>query len=165
MRKNTKRSAVIAGVAAVAIGGGAAAWAFTGWNIGGNGSGEANASTITPLTAESSFKETLYPGIKTSMLTKVTNSNEFAVKLTGKIEIKPDGVTVTGGANDNDCKTKLLTTKDVLVTTFPGNPTVPAKTANQDITSEVKIGDLPQSCAGANIKVSYTFTSASLAEA
>jgi hypothetical protein len=160
MRKNTKRSAIVAGVATVLIGGGVAAWAATGWNIGGSGTSDATAATITPLTAESTFAKSLYPGLVTTMLTKVTNPNEFDVKLTGSVT--PGAITVSGADPDaTSCKNGITTS--TFSTNFPGTPTITKGAVGQDVTSNVTVNDLPQTCAGKTIHVTYTFTGVSQA--
>src|SRR4051794_10158615 len=81
MRKFTKRSAIITTTAVVAIGAGAAAWAFTGWNVEGKGSGSADASKIEKLEAKATVKENVYPGLTTVISMDVQNPNEFPVQL------------------------------------------------------------------------------------
>jgi hypothetical protein len=160
MGKNTKRSAIVAGVATVLIGGGVAAWAATGWTIGGNGTSDAKASSITPLTATSTFANTLYPGLQTTMLTKVKNPNEFDVKLTGSVT--PGAITVSGSDPDAiTCKNGITPT--TFSTNFPGTPTIGKGATDQSVTSNVTVNDLPQACAGRTIQVTYTFTGVSQA--
>jgi hypothetical protein len=159
MAKFTKRSAaVIGGVAAVVIGGGAAFAAVNGWTIGGTGQAEANAATITPLTATATINGNIYPGKVTTISTAITNPNEFPVKLTGSVT--PTSAVVTPATPD--CLS-ALTTDSVLSTNFPGTPDVPAGANGQVVTSNLTVGNLPQACAGRNIKVTYTFTSVSKA--
>lgn len=157
MRKNTKRSAVIAGVALVAIGGGAAAWA-TGWGIDGAGDASATASTIKNLKATSTIGAKIYPGLRTTMSTAVTNENDFKVQLTGSVT--PKGVTVSPA--DAKCESGLLK-PGILTTDFPGTPEIPAGANGMNVTSNITIGDLPKECAGKTIKVDYTFTGVSKA--
>ncbi|MEU4428126.1 hypothetical protein AB0F81_46515 [Actinoplanes sp. NPDC024001] len=159
MRKITKRSAVIAGITAVALGGGAAWAAIAGWNITGTGTAEATAASITKMSATSKLDKTLYPGLVTTMVTEVANGNEFPVKLTDKISVTPTDVVVTPSDDTAvKCKENLLKTADVIVTDFPGEPTIAAGATKQKIQSSVKIGSLPQDCASKTIKVTYGFS-------
>jgi hypothetical protein len=94
------------------------------------------------------------------MLTKVTNPNEFDVKLTGSVT--PVSVTVTpADANATACQSGITTT--TFTTDFPGTPTITKLTTNQGVTSNVTVNDLPQTCAGKVIHVTYTFTGVSQA--
>lgn len=161
MRKLTKRStALVAGLAVVVIGGGAA-WAANGWNIGGSGSADANAATITDLTAESTLAGTIYPGVTTDVASKVHNVNDFKVQLTASSA----AVTSFAGTADAACKSALDANPNIFTTTFPDSPVIPAKTpaAGESIHSNVTIGDLPQACAGKAIKINYTFKGVSAA--
>ncbi|MEU4237998.1 hypothetical protein [Actinoplanes sp. NPDC026619] len=166
MGKNSKRSAVVAGVAAVIIGGGAAAWAFTGWTVGGTGTADADASKIIPLTATASLGSNIYPGKVTTITMKVTNQNDFKVKLTGSIS--PTAFTVSGAntaAENTTCYNALIANAATVVTAtnFPGTPEIASGAVNASVDSNVTIGDLPQSCAGLHIQASYTFTATQLA--
>ncbi|MBG0561729.1 hypothetical protein [Actinoplanes aureus] len=158
MRKITKRSAVIAGVTAVALSGGAAWAAITGWGIEGSGEASAKAAEIKKLKATSSFTKNLYPGLATKMATTVENPNEFPVQLTGTVGVAD----VTVNPASNDCKTGLFA-PGVITTDFPGTPTIPALTSDHAVSSDVTIGSIPQACAGKTIKVVYTFTGVSKA--
>ncbi len=161
MRKNTKRSAVLAGVAAVAIGGGAAAWA-AGWGVDGDGTAEATASTIKNLSMTSIISAKIYPGLSTTMSSAVSNENDFKVQLTGSVT--PKIITVTpAGAEADTCKTGLAA-PGILNTNFPGTPVIPAGAKNLKLTSTVTIGEnLPKACAGKTIKIDYGFTGVSAA--
>jgi hypothetical protein len=165
MGKNTKRSAIVAGVATVLIGGAAAAWAVNGWTVGGSGTADADASKIIPLTATASLGDKIYPGKQTTITMKVTNKNDFAVKLTGGIS--PNAFTVSGAptaAENTTCYNALIANAATVVTAtdFPGTPQVPSGAEGFEAKSTVKIGDLPQSCAGLHIQASYTFQSTQL---
>ena len=81
MRKMTKRSAIISGVAVAAIGVGATAWA-AGWGVTGSGTGSAKASELKNLAATATLADNIYPGAKTKITLSVTNPNDFPVKLT-----------------------------------------------------------------------------------
>jgi hypothetical protein len=151
MRKNTKRSAVVAGVATVIIGGGVAAWAVTGWDIGGSGTANASASEVKDLHAISTFNHSLYPGFEAQMATTVGNDNEFPVKLKGTVGITDVSVTPASDA----CKAGVAA-PGVLTTTFPGTPTIPAGEQNFEISATVKVGELPQACAGRAIAITYS---------
>jgi hypothetical protein len=160
MRKITKRSAIIATAAVVAIGGGAAAWA-AGWNIGGTGTGDASAASITPLTAAIDLgSTTVYPGLVVNVTGKVNNPNDFPVQVTDA-NVVPTGVVVTGGTAPSDagaCQNSLLGTPAVLTQNFLGTPIIAKNSTGTDVNSHVVIGDLPQTCAGTHIKVTYSFT-------
>ncbi|GIF24570.1 hypothetical protein BJ973_008049 [Actinoplanes tereljensis] len=165
MGKNTKRSAVVAGVAAVLIGGGAAAWAFTGWNVDGSGTAEADAAQIKPLTATASLGANLYPGRKTKITLKVDNPNEFPVTLTGALT--PGSFEVSKGGTveaNKKCSDELKTTGINVVepVVFPGKPAVPAEKSTT-VDTDITIKDLPQSCAGLHVKANFTFTAAQTA--
>jgi hypothetical protein len=161
MRKLTKRStALVAGLAVVVIGGGAA-WAANGWDIGGSGSADANAASITPLTATSTLAGTIYPGVTTTVNSGVVNPNDFPVQLTASSA----GVTNFDGTADSTCKGALEANPAIFTTTFPGSPVIAAHATapGQPISSSVTIGSLPQSCAGKAIKINYTFKGVSAA--
>ena len=155
MRKMTKRSAIITGVAVAAVGAGAAAWAANGWEIGGSGTAEAKAAEIVPLQAEGKVKGNIYPGLKTTIDLVVDNKNEFPVKLTPNV--KPTTYTVT--PTTPDCFNGL-TAAAVQTTNFPGDATIPAK-EKKTVVSNITIGSLPEACAGKTLKVNYTFTAES----
>jgi hypothetical protein len=150
MRKLSKRStAVIAGVAIVVIGGGAA-FAAQGWTIDGAGKADGKAAEIKDLSASSTFGANLYPGVKVSLATKFKNPNEFPVVLTGAIAVK----SATVAPADATCST-ALTQGGMFTTTFPGTEEIAP--GEKDVTSEVTIGDIPEECAGKKIRVEYTF--------
>ncbi|WP_430780898.1 hypothetical protein [Actinoplanes sp. G11-F43] len=158
MAKFTKRTVVVAGVTALALSGGAAWAAITGWNI--NGTGEANgkAAEIKELTASTTFSDSLFPGAKSPLVTNMTNPNEFPVKLTGQIQV--DNATVT--PENNDCKTALLQA-GMFNTTFPGTPEIGAG-LTKSVPGNVTIGNIPQACASKTIKIDYSFKAESLPE-
>ncbi len=166
MRKNTKRSAVIAGVAVVAIGGGAAAWAaVNGWNVKGEGTGTAKAAEILLLTATSDMGAVkVYPGLVARVDVTVQNPNEFPVKTTNAAVDAYD-VTVTGGTNAKKCKDGL--TAESLVAKFDPNAFVPKKQAgaagSATVGSTVTVGNLPEECAGGTFVVKYKFNTVSAA--
>jgi hypothetical protein len=155
MRKFTKRSAVIAGVTVVALGGGAAWATITGWGIAGTGKANAKAADIKPLTATSTFNGNLYPGVTRTLTTKMTNPNEFKVKLTGEAAVA-NAIVTPDDADATNCETALKT-PGAFITDFPGQPTLEVTDAEQDVTSTVQIGSIPETCAGKNIKIEYTF--------
>jgi hypothetical protein len=169
MRKNTKRSAVIAGVATVIIGGGVAAWAANGWSLTGTGSGEAQAAQIHPLTATTSLGDkTIYPGAKVTATTSVNNPNEFGVKL--DTSVKATNVTLSSGQTNSctDVLNQALNTpgtSGAIVASFPTTPTILAKQSTSVASSVVIPMELPQSCAGSRLKISYSFTGVSQADA
>ncbi|WP_229071496.1 hypothetical protein [Actinoplanes sp. DH11] len=159
MRKLTKRStAVIAGTAAVVIGGGAAWATVNGWEIGGSGTAEADTASITPLTATAQINGKIFPGKVTTITTSVNNPNEFKVQLTGTLT--PTGAEVIPAT---PACLSALPNASVLSTTFPGTPEVPAGAQGFSVNSNLTVGNIPQACAGKKIKVTYTFTSVSKA--
>jgi hypothetical protein len=159
MRKTTKRSAVIAGAAVVIIGGGAAAWAAGGWSIDGDGTATANAATISKMGMTAAISGHVYPGVVTTLNATVANANEFPVKLSGNIT--PTNFTVGGLATvplNNTCKADLQGTSDLIATSFPGTPVIPARATAEPISLPATIHNFPQSCAGATITATFTFT-------
>jgi hypothetical protein len=160
MRKITKRSAVIAAVAVVGIGGGAAWAATNGWDITGSGTGDASAATITPLTATADLgTTTVYPGLTTNTVTKIDNPNDFPVKLNGG-NVTPTGVTATASA----CQSALMAAPSTLTASLPAGAVIGKHSTATGVTSSVTIStSFPQSCAGSHIKVTYSFTAVSTA--
>jgi hypothetical protein len=163
MRKITKRSAAVVAATVVAVGGGAAAWAAaTGWDINGSGTGDASAATITSLSASSDMGSVaVYPGLTAQLIAKVSNPNDFPVKLNAG-NVVATNVTVTSGANPAACHDALIAAPNTLVAGFVGQPTIPKKANNVDVNSTVAVANtLPQSCAGTHLKVFYSFTGVS----
>lgn len=160
MRKLSKRStAVVAGLAVVVFGGGAAFAAANGWDILGSGTANAQASEIKNMTATTTFNKHIYPGAVVQMTTKVANPNEFPVKLTNAITVTATDVTITPA--DAACKAGILT-PGVLTTSFPGTPTIAAGATAQEVTTALTVGTtLPQGCAGKAIEVKYAFSGVS----
>jgi hypothetical protein len=158
MRKFTKRSAALVTAAVVAVSGGAA-WAINGWDIGGTGEANGQASEIKPLTASTAFTDKLFPGAKSPLVTNMTNPNDFPVQLTGQIQVTNATVTPT----DDSCKAALLQA-GTFTTAFPGTPEIAAG-QTKSVPGEVTIGDIPQSCANKAVKIDYSFTAKSLTEA
>ncbi|MGX6602351.1 hypothetical protein ACWKSP_09490 [Micromonosporaceae bacterium Da 78-11] len=160
MRKFTKRSAAITAAAVVAIGGGGAAWAAAnGWDINGTGTGDATAASINPLTASLDMGTVVvYPGLQATVTSKVSNPNDFPVKL-NTTAVTPTDVTVTNGQTPTECRTALLAAPATLEASFLYQPTIGKKLNNVDVSSKVAIANtFPQVCAGTHIKVFYTFT-------
>jgi hypothetical protein len=165
MRKITKRSAAIIAASVIVVGGGAAAWAaaVNGWSVSGHGTGQADAATIVEMKATADMGSTkVYPGLVTTVTTKVTNPNSFPVLL-NQTAVIPTAVTVTGPSTAADCKDKLTLAPNTLSASFPSwNPKIAANAVNQPVTADVTILDtLPLSCAGTHITVDYTFTGTS----
>jgi hypothetical protein len=161
MGKFTKRTAVIAGVSALAISGGAAWAAFSGWDIGGEGKASAKAAQVKKLTATTTLTENLYPGSKSPLDSKIKNPNEFDVQLTGNIKV--ESATVTPAGTEADTCAAAMKDDGMFTTTFPGTPTLEAG-EEKDVDGDVTIGNIPQACAGKTIKIDYSFTAKSLAE-
>ncbi|MBU2671034.1 hypothetical protein KOI35_46810 [Actinoplanes bogorensis] len=144
MRKMTKRSAVVAGVAVAAIGVGATAWA-AGW-FQGSSTTYAASSTIGEMTAFVDLRTQatttnpmrFYPG-KTLTLTKVTvtNPNDYAVRIASV-----SAITVTNAGECTQSKAGFALT-DLTTAAFPSGST-----------PEVTLGNLTMSpnasedCAG-----------------
>lgn len=159
MRKFSKRSvAVVAGTAAVVIGGGAAFAAVNGWTIGGKGTAEAKTAEIKQLSATAVINGNIYPGKVTTITTKIDNPNEFPVQLTGAIA--PTGAEVFPAT---PACLNALPNATVLSTNFPGTPVVPAGAKDFPVDSSLTVGNIPQDCANKKIKVKYTFDSVSQA--
>jgi hypothetical protein len=82
MRKITKRSAAVIGAAVVAVGATGAAWAA--WTITGTGGTSASSASLSPITATATVVgDKLWPGQSRNATVKVTNPNDFPVKVTG----------------------------------------------------------------------------------
>ena len=170
MRKNTKRSAIVAAVGAVIIGGGAAAWAF-GWGVTGTGSATGKTSEIKALTSVTDLGgQNVYPGAKATVWTTVTNPNDFPVKLksdavkvtkvyTGTGTAKTDGGTCAGPINS------AIGPNGLIVPSFIGTPIVPGKGGSKQVNLEVNVGDIPEACANKSIEVTYTFTGQGVSDA
>jgi hypothetical protein len=80
MRKITKRSIAIVAASAIAVGGGAAAWAM--WTSTGTASVSATAGSAAPLgVSATSVTGTLVPGSKGNVLFTVTNDNNYPVQV------------------------------------------------------------------------------------
>ncbi|GIE27673.1 hypothetical protein Ait01nite_007180 [Actinoplanes italicus] len=162
MGKFTKRTAVIAGVAALTISGGAAWAAINGWSIDGEGKANAKAAQVKKLTATTTFTENLYPGSKSPLDSTIKNPNEFGVQLTGQIQV--DSATATPAGADADTCAAAMKDAGMFTTTFPGTPTLLAG-EEKPVPGDVTIGSIPQACAGKTIKINYSFTAESLPEA
>jgi|SRR3954469_24113168 hypothetical protein len=81
MRKISKRAAVIATTATLALGGGAA---YAIWAVGGVGAVNATSSSVAPLTATTvNMTEKLYPGVQRSVTVDIKNSNDFPIVVSG----------------------------------------------------------------------------------
>ena len=158
MRKMTKRSAIITGVAVAAVGAGATAWA-AGWLVEGSGTGSADAATITALDGKATLADKIYPGAKTQILVEVDNKNEFPVKV-DPASFKPTQFAVVGD-NGGDCA-KGLGVNAVKSTALKDNPTIPAKD-KATVKADLTVGDLPQACVGKKFTLSYTFSGTSAA--
>ncbi|GIF10789.1 hypothetical protein [Actinoplanes teichomyceticus] len=161
MRKLTKRSAAVLTGAAVLVIGAGAAFAAIGWSIDGTGRASGKAAEVKALTATSTFAGNLYPGARVELATRVKNPNEFTVTLDGTVGVA--GATVTpADANATDCQNTLVGTPGIIDATFPGTPDIPPG-PESDVPASVRIGDLPQTCAGKTIKIDYTFKGVSKA--
>ncbi|GAA2614348.1 hypothetical protein [Paractinoplanes durhamensis] len=157
MGKNSKRSAVVAGVVAVLIGGGAAAWAFTGWNVGGTGTADATAASIKALTGTADLGGTLYPGRSVNATAAVTNPNDFPVVLNNGIVTT--SVKASGGNSKTglaDCNTALANSD--ISASFSNTPSLGVSPSPQNVGLAVTVNELPQVCAGLHIQVSFTFS-------
>ena len=160
MRKITKRSAVVAGISAVVIAGGAAAWA-AGWGIEGTGKADAKGAQIKALTATSVFDKNLYPDVTAELTTIMKNPNEFKVQLTGNAAVT--GATVTPADTNADTCEAALVTPGMFNTSFPGTPEIPAGATDFEVKANVTIGSIPKACAGKTIKINYSFDGVSKA--
>jgi hypothetical protein len=93
MRKISKRAAVIATTATLALGGGVA---YAAWLVNGSGAATAtSASTVASLTTDAlTVSGGLYPGAVRNVQVVVRNSNEFPVEITnisdtGELTVNP----------------------------------------------------------------------------
>ncbi|WP_328462192.1 hypothetical protein OHA21_34570 [Actinoplanes sp. NBC_00393] len=163
MRKISKRSAVIVGVTVVALGGGAAWAAFSGWDIEGEGKANGKAAQIKKLTASTTFTDNLYPGLTTDITTTMKNPNEFPVQLTGEIAVV--NATVTPAGEDATACAAGLKEAGMFTTTFPGTPTIAAGDEAASVPGTVTIGNIPQACSAKTVKIDYSFNAKSLPEA
>jgi hypothetical protein len=155
MRKLTKRSAVIAGAAVVAVGGlGVAAFA-NGWLVNGSGSATATSSEVKAMNADITLNGNVFPGRSLNAVASVDNPNEFPVLLTG---LTYTGVEVKKGTADNDaCESKL--TPNSITPTLPS--TSPKITPGNDriVTIPITIDpNLADECAASTFKVYFDFT-------
>ena len=94
-----KRTAVIAGVAVLAVGGGVAyaAWSSTGSGSGSVGSTTSVNSAITPVSGSG-----LYPGVTVDFVVSIDNPNDYPVKVTSIANSQSDVV--------GDCAAGTVTT-------------------------------------------------------
>ena len=170
MRKNTKRSAIVAAVGAVIIGGGAAAWAF-GWGVTGTGTATGKTSDVVPLTSVTDLGgQNVYPGAKATVWTTVTNPNDFPVKLKDDAVKVTKVYTVNGSTkSDNDgCAGPInsaIPQNGLIIPSFIGTPIVPGKNGTKQVSLEVNVGDIPEECANQNIEVLYSFTGQGVSDA
>ncbi|WP_305785142.1 hypothetical protein [Symbioplanes lichenis] len=155
MSKTAKRSAVIATVAAVAVGGlGVTAWA-AGWFAEGTATGTAQSSDIQPLAATITLDGKVFPGARRNATVSVTNPNDFKVAL-NKAEAPTFSAKKTDGTENAACA-GTLNANVVKITGFSGSPTIAAGAKGQAITLPVEIGDLDQKCAGSLLTVTMKF--------
>ncbi|MGK5679138.1 hypothetical protein [Actinoplanes sp. URMC 104] len=163
MRKMTKRSAIITGVAVVAIGSGAAAFA-AGWGVKGSGTGSATASTIQDLKGSASVGDKVFPGAKTTISLTFTNPNDFPVVVDFS-SFKPGAPTVKNDDDKKSCATGLASATKLIEDLKPKGaaPKVPGKGGSAEVGADLTVGDLPEACAGKEISFAYTFTGTSAA--
>jgi hypothetical protein len=127
MRKITKRSAAILAATAVAVGGGATAWA-AGWFTG-TGSATASSATAQPVRAWATLTpgEKLWPGQKRTANLAVTNNNDYPVQITNATD-----VTVTVAGNAGDCKNP-----DIKLGNVPNDVVIAPKTVATGTTPNI----------------------------
>ncbi len=156
MGKNTKRGAVVATVAAVAVGGlGVTAWA-AGWLATGTATGTAQTSEIKPLAATITLDGKIFPGAKLTALAKVANPNEFKVAL-NKAE-PPTFVAKNSGTQiGNVTCTSKLSASVIKIGGLDGSATIAAGATEQEIKLPVPVEDIDQSCAGSDITMTMKF--------
>ncbi|GAA2614322.1 hypothetical protein [Paractinoplanes durhamensis] len=100
MRKMTKRStAIVAGVAVVALGGTAAFAAVSGWFNGADSNVTASTAEIKPVTARITVGSNLWAGKTVDADVTIGNYNEFKVKAT---EVKAGSIVVSAYNNASD---------------------------------------------------------------
>jgi hypothetical protein len=124
MRKITKRSAIIATAAVVAVGGAGAA--FAAWSLNGSGDASTTAGSASPLTVSGvQVVGTLVPGSKASVQFTAQNPNSFPVKISG---IQYSDVVVTG-AGMTGCPTNNLQQVGLTDAPLPTDLALPASPA------------------------------------
>ncbi|GID25382.1 hypothetical protein [Paractinoplanes brasiliensis] len=161
MRKMTKRSAIVTGVAVAALGIGATAWAAS-WLVTGSGSGTASAAKIEKLEATAKVNGNVFPGAKTTITLTVNNKNEFPVQI-DPTSFVPKPVKVTpAGAEATTCANNLKPSAITDLKIIKGDGKVPAK-SKAEVTADLLIGDLPQECAGKSFELDYDFSGTSAA--
>jgi hypothetical protein len=147
MRKISKRAAVIATTATLALGGGIA---YAAWLAGGSGVATAKAASVADLTTDAlSVTGGLYPGAVRNVQVVVRNSNEFPVEITGITDA--GGLTVTP-ADDGCASSNVYFTE----TAYPDGTVVPA-TGGLAMQGTVTMrSDAPQACKGKDFGVHLT---------
>ncbi|WP_306204219.1 hypothetical protein [Actinoplanes sp. RD1] len=156
MSKTAKRSAVIATVAAIAVGGlGVTAWA-AGWFAEGTATGTAQSEDIKPLSATITLDGKIFPGAKRNAIVKVNNPNEFKVALN-----KAEAPTFTArklsdNSNNTACASKL-TASVIKFGGLDGSTTIAGKAEGQEIKLPVEILDIDQACAGSELSMTMKF--------
>ncbi len=165
MRKNTKRSAVIIGVATAVAGAGVAAWA-AGWGVEGKGSANAEASTVKEMSATTELATTIYPGAKVQATTTVKNDNDFRVQLNGPLKAKNVELVGKGNGGGAACVSAINTGlgQGLEFAAFPSNKIVDKGNTSVSTTLQIPM-ELPQDCAGNKLKINYTFSGISAADA
>ena len=173
MRKITKRSAAIAAAAVIGVGGlGVAAFA-NGWLVTGTGFTQAQASEVKPMFADAYLAENIYPGAVGSATVYIDNANDFPVAIDA-VDYKKDSggklvVTATTGTGSTAssvpaCVTAIRALNEALfVPQLPSTPVAVAGKSN-DTQRSIPItvsSKLPQSCAGATLKVDIVFSGTS----
>jgi hypothetical protein len=157
MRKSAKRSAVIATVAAVAVGGfGVTAWA-AGWFATGTATGTAQSEDIKPLSATIVLNGKIYPGATRTATVKVNNPNEFKVALDTASAPIFTVKKVPGGADNSACAS-TLTPAIISLGNPSGSTTIGGQAVEQPISLPVTVSpNLDAACASSEVTMSMTF--------
>jgi hypothetical protein len=150
--KGPRRKAAIAlaaGAAVIATAGGA--WAFISMNT--TGSASAAAAQVNPLTVSDIVVVPMLPGTIRSITFKLTNPNNFPVKVTG---IKRSSPAIVGGGGN--CApgqlTGPLSTPDLLE--VPGTPTINAGDTNFTVPAALGLADTATAACTASFDLTVT---------
>ncbi|MFG1608604.1 hypothetical protein [Actinoplanes sp. NPDC049265] len=156
MKRNSKRAAIVAATAVVAIGGGAAAWAA--WFSTGSASASGTAGTSANVDVENlAIVGNVRPGHPADLQFQLHNQNDYAVNVTG---LDVTSITSsTPGCTASDAFIKSLTSVPA-----PGLIAASATTSTINWVGAVKtIADPDDACKGASLTVTVSVTAESAA--
>jgi hypothetical protein len=147
MRKISKRAAVIATTATLALGGGAA---YAAWLVNGAGVAGASSASVAQLTTDDlTVSGGLYPTAVRNVQVVVRNSNEFPVDITSITD--SGGLTVT--PTDAGCASSNVF---FTPTAYPDGVTVPAAGGLAMQGTVSMRSDAPEACKGKAFGVHLT---------